>query len=406
MKKVLIVCQHFWPENFRINDIAEYFVECGFQVDVLCGIPNYPKGRFFEGYGYFRNRRQQRGRVEIFRAFELPRGKSTNAGIAANYLSFPLGSLLMLPKFVFRYYDKIFLYSLSPVYMSFVGILLGKMKKIETTMYVLDLWPENLFSVFPVKNRFLRKLLSVTSHWHYKNSDKLVVLSNQMKAHMVDAVGIESERISVLMQACEKHYEVDIEDSILREKFDSRFVILYAGNISPAQSFSTMLDAASVLKTKGLSNILWVIVGDGMSASDVKSEVIARGLESSFSFEGLVPLEDVPRYTTVADVLVGCLVKSELLEATVPAKVMSYIAAGRPIALAMDGEVKELIEQRIECGFVSSTEDYIALAENIERIYNMSEEARRNMGLRARSYHFQNLERNISLRKLVDFMFL
>jgi colanic acid biosynthesis glycosyl transferase WcaI len=85
---------------------------------------------------------------------------------------------------------------------------------------------------------------------------------------------------------------------------------------------------------------------------------------------------------------------------------MSYIAAGRPIALAMDGEVKELIEQRIECGFVSSTEDYIALAENIERIYNMSEEARRNMGLRARSYHFQNLERNISLRKLVDFMFL
>jgi colanic acid biosynthesis glycosyl transferase WcaI len=313
MKKVLIVCQHFWPENFRINDIAEYFVECGFQVDVLCGIPNYPKGRFFEGYGYFRNRRQQRGRVEIFRAFELPRGKSTNAGIAANYLSFPLGSLLMLPKFVFRYYDKIFLYSLSPVYMSFVGILLGKMKKIETTMYVLDLWPENLFSVFPVKNRFLRKLLSVTSHWHYKNSDKLVVLSNQMKAHMVDAVGIESERISVLMQACEKHYEVDIEDSILREKFDSRFVILYAGNISPAQSFSTMLDAASVLKTKGLSNILWVIVGDGMSASDVKSEVIARGLESSFSFEGLVPLEDVPRYTTVADVLVGCLVKSELL---------------------------------------------------------------------------------------------
>lgn len=51
-KRILVVSQHYWPENFRITDICRGFAESGVEVDVLCGLPNYPKGEWFEGYRY------------------------------------------------------------------------------------------------------------------------------------------------------------------------------------------------------------------------------------------------------------------------------------------------------------------------------------------------------------------
>src|SRR3972149_3015725 len=90
--KILVVCQHFWPESFRINDICDYFIDKKCDVDVLCGIPNYPKGKFFDGYSYFKNRKQEHEGINIRRAFEIPRGNNSNFRIFINYISFPLAT--------------------------------------------------------------------------------------------------------------------------------------------------------------------------------------------------------------------------------------------------------------------------------------------------------------------------
>ena len=158
-KRILVVCQHFWPEQFRITDICEYFVSQGYDVDVICGIPNYPKGEFYKGYSYFHNRKQTYKGIKINRAPEIPRGKSSNFLIFLNNISYPLGSLLHVPRLLTKKYDKIFIYELSPVFMAFVGILIGKIKKIETTMWVIDLWPENLFSFVKINNKLNYKIL-------------------------------------------------------------------------------------------------------------------------------------------------------------------------------------------------------------------------------------------------------
>jgi colanic acid biosynthesis glycosyl transferase WcaI len=115
-KKVLVVCQHYWPESFRLNDICKFLVEeknCN--IEVLCGIPNYPKGKFFDGYSYFHNRKQLHDRILIHRALEIPRGKNTNLRIFLNYISFPISSLFHIPRLLTKHYDKIFIYQLSPV---------------------------------------------------------------------------------------------------------------------------------------------------------------------------------------------------------------------------------------------------------------------------------------------------
>jgi glycosyltransferase involved in cell wall biosynthesis len=141
-----------------------------------------------------------------------------------------------------------------------------------------------------------------------------------------------------------------------------------------------------------------------MSRKWLEDEVKKAKLSDCFFFEGFKPITDIPRYTNFADVLLGCLVKSDLLEATIPAKVLSYFAAGRPIVLAMDGEVQTLVNS-VKCGFAGPTEDANALAENIKKVYSVSKKERVLMGNRARDYHFKNFERNLVLNKLYSFMF-
>ncbi len=404
-KKILVVSQHFWPESFRINDITDFFIEKGCDVDVLCGLPNYPTGFFFKGYSYFRRRKESHNNVSIKRVFEIPRGNNTNIRIFLNYISFPIASLFHIPLLLTKKYNKIFLFQTSPVMMSFVGIIIGKIKKTETTMYVLDLWPENLYSVININNPFFKKLITKISHWHYRHVDKLVVLSSTMKDHLTKITKIPKEKIIIIPQACEKIYEVEKFDKKISNKFKHSFNILYTGNISPAQSFNTIIQAAKNLKNDGINNINWIIVGDGMSRNWLKNEVKKANLNNIFYFEGQKPINDIPKYTAIADILIGCLVKSNLLEATIPAKVMSYLAAGKPIVLAMDGEVQKLINNKIKCGLVGPTEDSLVMAKNIKTIYNLSLEKRKIMGTRAKNYHLKHFERNILLNRLFDFIF-
>lgn len=403
-EKMLVVCQHFWPESFRINDICEYLTDEGYEIDVLCGIPNYPKGQYFEGYKAFGNRKQVHAGINIQRAFEFKRGDNSNLRIFLNFISFPIASLFQIPQLLTKKYDKIFIYQLSPVMMALPGIIIGRIKKVERVMYVLDLWPENLFSVIKVQNRFFKWVLTKMSHWHYKHVDKFIVLSEQMKAKIQSITDLPDEKIIVLPQACEKFYETNIRDKSIEERFGDTFNIVYTGNISPAQSFETVLDAAEILKNENLPKIKWIIVGDGMSFKWLKDEVVKRELSDCFAFEGQKPAIDIPRYTPIADALLGCLVKSSLLEATIPAKVMSYLAAGKPLLLSMDGEVQTLINQTIGCGYASETEDAKALAENIRKLYELSDKERDALGSRAKKYHLEHFERNLILSKLEDFL--
>lgn len=404
-KKVLVVCQHFWPETFRINDICDYLVEKGCDVEVLCGIPNYPSGKFFKGYSYFKNRRQVHNGVKIRRAFEFPRGDNTNFRIFINYVSFPFASLFHIPRLLTKKYDKVFVFTYSPIMMAIAGIIVGKIKRKEVVLYVLDLWPENLFSVLKIKNRLLRAFARSISHWHYRQADKLLVLTEAMKKRVAEITKIPSDKILTLPQACEKIYETDVHDKQLAARFKDGFNILFTGNISPAQSFETIIDSAKRLEKDNINDLNWIIVGDGMSRKWLEKEVKKAGLEESFYFEGLKPVEDIPKYTTIADLLIGCLVKSDLLEATIPSKVTSYIAAGRPMVLAIDGEARDLINETIKCGFAGPTEDAKQLTANIKKVYKMSKKERHQMGARGRAYHFKYLERNLILSKLYNFMF-
>jgi colanic acid biosynthesis glycosyl transferase WcaI len=404
MTRILVVSQHFWPEQFRVNDIVDFALEHGFQIDVLCGRPNYPSGKLAEGYTFWNRSRETYGDATLFRSLEIPRGNNSSMRIFFNYVTFPLSSLFWVPWLLTKKYDAVFVYQLSPVYMGLAGLLIGKLKRIPITTYVLDLWPENLYSVLRIKNVLARRILRTTSIWFYKSSEKLIALSDQMRSHLMEVTMKSESQVIVIPQVAEQMYETRVSDQQLRRRFEDTFNLVYQGNISPAQSLETIVDAADLLRSRGHSNLRWVIVGDGMSRQEIERLVKKRGLGKIFSFEGHHPIEDMPKYADIADVLIGGLVTSEMLEATIPAKVFSYLASGKPIVLAMDGEVATLINDEIQCGFVGPSEDVFTFAENIEKIYYLAPGERNSLGRRAENFHRKHFKRDFIMNRLFAFV--
>lgn len=401
-KRILVVTQHYWPESFRITDICAGFLESGCYVDVLCGIPNYPKGSFYPGYGVFKQRKQIHNGVNIRRTLEVSRGNNSNLRIFLNYIFFPLAGLFHIPRHMFKKYDAIFMYQTSPVMMTLPGILLGRIKRIPTTMMVLDMWPENLYSVLNISNKTLRGMLKSVSHWHYKRADKLIGISDSMSDILLNITNNPKDKIKTIVHFCEKFYEQDIYDERLAAKFPPGLNMVFAGNISPAQSFETVLDAAQQLQDERYA-INWIIVGDGMSKGWLVDQVKQRELKN-WHFEGTLPPNDIPRYHTVADSLFACLSASEMLDITIPAKVLSYFAAGRPMVLAMNGEAQRIVREA-GCGYAGNAGDSISFADHVRQLANMTPEQRSAMGDKARDYHNHFFKRSICLEKMLSFMF-
>lgn len=402
-KRILIVSQHFWPENFRITDIAQGFVENDIEVDVLCGIPNYPNGIVPEGYGFFKNMRQTFGGINIHRSWEIPRKGNSSVRILLNYLSFPFFATFKSFTLLFKKYDAIFCYETSPVYMVFPAIVFAKLKNIPLTTYVLDLWPENLYSVLDIKSKFLRSICKGTSHWHYKNSDKLIAMSPSLRDKLEAVTGKAITNIGTIPQYCESFYETELFNDNLSNSYKDYFKIVYAGNISPAQNLEVAVDSAVLLKNAGITDIKFIIVGDGMSRQSVQEYVQKQDVTEYFDFLGAKPVTDMPIYHTLADCLFACLAKSELIGLTIPAKLTSYMAGKRPIITCIDGEGSRIIKLA-SAGLTGDSGDAEQLFLNIKQLYNMPKSERDILGENAFKYHRAHHSREKVLQQLIDFI--
>ena len=189
-KKILVVTQHFWPENFRINDIVEGFLQDGIAVDVLCGLPNYPKGEWFPGYSAAGPFEEKWHGACLYRCKEVPRRGNTSVNIFLNYVSWPWYAAHALHRLPGGY-DAVFCFNTSPVLMCWPAIRYAKKHHIPFTNYVLDLWPENLYSVLPVKNRFMRWVAQSVSDSLYRRCDRLIAMSGPLQERLCARTGLD-----------------------------------------------------------------------------------------------------------------------------------------------------------------------------------------------------------------------
>ena len=351
--KILVISQHYYPENFRITDICETLVEMGHQVDVICGLPNYPEGEVLNDYKHGKNREQVINGVNIHRCFEIGRGKS-KVKLFLNYYSVCL-SMLSKAKKLKEKFDVVFINQLSPVMQAWAGIAYAKKHKIPCIMYCYDLWPDSLAAGGIGKNNPIFKYYYKVSNKCYKKVDKLLVTSKSFIDYFVDYHHIDENKIHYLPQYCEDLFS-NIE--VQYEKKDNEFNYVFAGNIGKMQSVETIIKAANEIKDD--KSIKIHIVGDGSNLENCKKLAIEYGLDNVI-FYGRRPLEEMPKFYAMADAMLVTLAKNDVISKTLPGKVQSYMAAGKPIIAAIDGECQTIIKEA-GCGFVCDAEDFLSLS--------------------------------------------
>ncbi len=401
-KRILVVTQHFWPENFRINDMVEGFLQDGLEVDVLCGLPNYPKGEWFDGYSAQGPWEEHYGTAQVFRAKEWPRKGNTSVNIFLNYVSWPLYAWRALDRLPGGY-DAVFCFNTSPVLMCWPAIRYAKKHKIPFTNYVLDLWPENLYSVLPVKNSLLRRIAQGVSDHLYRKADRLIAMSGPLQQRLCQRTGKPETAVAAIPQYCEDFYAVPQPDEEPAARFAGRFNLVFTGTFTPAQSLDMVLRAVLDARAAGAENLHLLLVGDGMSRESLQD--LARELNAgdAVTFYGSVPAQEVPRFTTLADALLISLSDSPDLGLTVPGKLASYMAAGKPVIASMNGAGAEAVRES-GGGLVSPACDQQALAENLLRLYRMDPAGRTQLGEKAKAYYLAHYRRAELLRRLETFI--
>lgn len=399
---VLIITQYFWPENFRINDLAEGLKQRGHKVTVLTGKPNYPSGRFYDGYGFFSKPRETYKGITVVRSPLLPRGRAGGFRLVLNYFSFAFAAAITALFSCRDKYDVIFVYAPSPITVALPALALRWLRGVPMMLWVQDLWPESVSATGAVRSAWPLRLIERMVKFIYKRSDRILVQSEAFRPS-IEGFGVSGERITYLPNSAEALYKPVIlpQDAEERAMVPSGFCIMYAGNIGTAQSFETVLSAAERLKS--YPDIHWVVLGDGRVAPWVRAQIAERDLAGCVHLLGRYPMEAMPRYFSLADAMLVTLKDAPIFGLTIPARVQSYLACGRPIIAGMNGEGARVVKEA-GAGLTAAAEDAEALADAVLKMYKMPKPEREAMGARGRDYFLAHFEDNLLMDRLERLM--
>ena len=396
--KILVVTQYFWPENFKINDLCLGLKDRGHKITVLTGKPNYPNGNFFEGYSMFNNSNENWNDIKIIRAALIRRKKGGRLSLMINYLSFAFfASIKAL--FIKGDFDKIFVYQPSPITVGFPAIIAKWKFKIPIYFWVQDLWPESISAASELKNKFILQIINGVTRFIYMHSSKILVQSQAFITY-ISKQNVRIDKLVYYPNSTESFYSKKECSHKYKTLFPQNggLNLLFAGNIGESQSFDTLIDAALLIKNKNLV-VNWMILGDGRFKDYVKNRIEQLEIKDTFILLGAFPSTEMPYFFACADALVVSLKKESIFSYTIPSKVQSYMACGKPIIASLDGEGAKIVNEAF-AGFSSPAENTFALAENIKKFIYLSENERNQLGKNAQKYFEREFEREFLLSKL------
>lgn len=405
-KKILFVCQYFYPETFRGNDIAFHLAEMGHDVHVVTGIPNYPKGKFFLGYGLLRKRHEVINGVKVTHLPIVPRGEDNKIMLMLNYFSYLIvGLVWVLLHALWHKYDMVFCQQLSPVMMSSPAVLYKKMRHVPLYTWVLDLWPESLAVAGGINNKYILGFFDRFVRSEYKNSDKILTSSRSFDQSILK-YGDYKDKIVYYPQWSDGTSDTSASDFVLPEKLQElangdNFIVMFAGAVGEAHGMECNMQAA--LKTKNHKNIKWVIVGDGRRLDWVRSFVKDNGLDNTVIMLGRFPSETMHMFFEKADVMLVSLTDSPLFNMYSPAKIASYMAAERPIVAVLNGEGGKIVKAA-ECGWTVKAGDADGLAKLVIKLSHTDKQELADKGRKGKEYYDKFFIKDKCLKRLDEIM--
>ena len=397
--KILIVSQYFWPESFRINDLAIDLVRRGHEVTVLTGKPNYPQGKIFKGYGFFSHSTDFYNGIKIYRVPLIPRGKGTGFQLSLNYLSYVFFSCLFILLHRQKY-DVSLTFAISPIIQVYPALLHKKILGSKVCIWMQDLWPESVSVAGNINSKFLIGCLTKMVKNIYKNCDKVLV---QSKAFIpsIEEKGVTKKQIRYVPNWAEDLF-ANI-NNVKKDKFSNLipkgFIIMFAGNIGEAQDFNAIIKAANI--TKNISEIKWVFVGDGRKKKLLENIIIKLGLQKTMVLLGRYPVEEMPNFFIHADIMLLSLKNEDIFSMTIPSKIQSYMSFGKPIIGMLNGVGAKVIKDA-DCGYVCNANDYYSLAKNAITAYESENKVLQQFGENGKSYYSKHFSKEFIINDLIN----
>ena len=398
---VLIVTQYFYPENFKSNDLAFELQKRGYNVTVLTGIPNYPHGKFYKGYGVFKKRKEVINGVEVLRTLVIPRGNGGGVMLAMNYLSWAfIASIWAFFMSLSHRYDLVIVHETSPITQGFPALVVKAIRRCPIYFWVLDLWPESLQAAGGINNRYVLSFFTWVTKVMYRGSDKILVSSKGFRKSILDKGDFE-HKIVYFPNWAEDVFAappgLSPEQEKVVDSLPDGFKVMFTGNIGEAQDFVHVMEAAKLLKDN--NKIKFILIGDGRKRQWVTDYIEKNDLSETVIWLGRFPLDMMPAFCSRADVLFLALKDDFIFSLTAPAKLQSYMAVGKPIVAMIDGETQNIISEA-QCGICVNAGDYKAFADSI---LSMSEDsALERLGYSGYEYFKANFSKKICFDRLEE----
>lgn len=399
--RLLVVTQYFSPENFRINDLVAGMLARGHAVTVLTGQPNYPRGVFFDGYGWCGPRSEELHGAEVVRVPLIARGQGGAVQLAMNYLSFAFFASIAARFRLRGPFDAIFVFEPSPVTVGIPAVVARRRFGAPILFWVLDLWPDSLVAAGMVRSTVLLRAVSWAVRWIYRQCARVLV---QSRAFLEDVVrhGTAADRVRYFPNWIEPEYVSSAFEAAGISALPEGVRIVYAGNIGVAQGFPELLTAAERVAVL-CPNVRWIIAGDGRMSAWLRDEVARRGLSERVLFLGQQPSATMPALFGAADALLVSLKAAPVFARTIPGKVQSYLAAGKPVLAMLDGEGARVIAEA-RAGLCCAAGDVDGLVSHVQALVAMSPDERVEMGMRGRAYAMAEFGRETLFDRLETWM--
>ena len=387
--KILIVCDHFYPEEFIINDLATEWSNNGHEVNVLTQNPSYPKGKVYEGY---KNRLFQVtywNKIKIHRVYTVQGYRESKKRKILNYLCFViLGTIKAIT--IAKKNDKIFIYQVGPLTQAIPAIIAHKLFKLRIAIWTTDIWPDTVYAYGFKKGKALSFMLEKLVKTIYANCNSILIPSpgfNQAIKPYVDG------RELILAPNWCLEYNIEKKPDLISLSDGINFT--FAGNIGKVQNLSNVtLGFEKALRLN--SGIVLNIIGDGSFLADLKNLVQEKTIPNVV-FWGRQPYNEMDKYYEASDFLIISLDPDPVYDLYIPAKFQSYLQTGKPILSIMNGQVSALVIQ-YDIGLIAAPDNIEDIAEKMIQCTLMSKEKLTNIKMNSKRL----LESNFDRMKIIE----
>ncbi len=380
--RIAYLTQWFEPEPNIVKGVA--FVAAlqaaGHEVTVITGFPNYPEGRIYPGYRLRPIRREIVDGVRVVRLPLYPSHDRSSVRRSLNYLSFFLSCLayLIVRR---RRFDLAYVYH-PPITVGLAAALAGFVRPLPFVLDVQDLWPDTIAATGMRGAARLAGPLGLCCRFVYRRANAIIAQSEGMRRALVER-GVPDTKITIVRNWADAEFR-DIPPSSARA---GAFTLVYGGNLGRAQQLESVLDAALLLGDR--SDIRIELFGSGVDEDSLRARAGKLGLVN-VHFRGRVGQDEMIGVFADADALLLHLGDDPLFAITVPSKTQFYLAMGRPIIAAVNGETAGILRDS-GAAIVVPSRDPAALARAIRDLADLPAEDKARLGRNGADYYRRNL---------------